>query len=89
MMHWNLGWGEMMIGGLGMLALWALILGPVFWGIRGFSGTDGNSRVPVHNASPLASNTRPTPLEIVQGRYVSGEISREEYEAIRHGLNST
>ena len=82
MMHWNLGWGEMMIGGLGMLALWALIVGLVFWGIGSFAGGGRSS-------SPRVSGARPTPLEILQGRYASGEVGREEYEAIRHDLNST
>ena len=36
MMHWNLGWGAMMIGGLGMLALWTLLVLLVLWGIRMF-----------------------------------------------------
>jgi putative membrane protein len=81
MMHWNLGWGEMMIGGLGMLALWALLVGLVFWGISSFAGGDRSS-------SSQVSGARPTPLEILQGRYASGEVGREEYEAIRRDLNS-
>lgn len=89
MMHWNLGWGAMMIGGLGMLVFWGLVVGLVIWGIRSFTGTDDNSRLPVNYAGPQAGGTRPTPLEILQGRYASGEISREEYESIRHDLNST
>jgi putative membrane protein len=82
MMHWNLGWGAMMIGGLGMLALWTLLVLLVLWSIRMFSGTDSSSAL-------QATGFRQTPLEILQGRYASGEISREEYENIRRDLNST
>ncbi len=89
MMHWNLGWGAMMLGGLGMLAFWGLILGLFIWGIRSFTGGDGNFRAPIGNSELQASGARPTPLEILQGRYASGAISREEYEAIRHDLNSS
>lgn len=82
MMHWNLGWGAMMMGGLGMLTFWALLVGLVIWGIRSFTGRDENS-------APQSSGIRPTPMEILQGRYASGEISRDEYETIRHDLIST
>jgi putative membrane protein len=82
MMHWNLGWGAMMIGSLGMLAFWALLVGLVFWGIRSFTGGDSAS-------SLQAGGVRPTPLEILHRRYASGEVSREEYETIRRDLNST
>jgi putative membrane protein len=82
MMHWNLGWGAMMIGGIGMLALWALIVGLVLWGISSFTGSDRSS-------SYRVGGDRLTPLELLQGRYASGEISREEYEAIRRDLKSS
>jgi len=81
MMHWNLGWGEMMIGGLGMLALWALLVALFFWGV---SSVAGGAR----SSFPRFSGDRRTPLEILQGRYASGELGREEYEAIRRDLNS-
>jgi putative membrane protein len=82
MMHWNLGWGAMMLGGLGMLAFWTLLVLLVLWGIRAFTGTDNSS-------SLQATGFRQTPLEILQARYASGELSREEYENIRRHLNST
>ena len=82
MMHWNLGWGAMMMGGLGMLTFWALLVGLVVWGIRSFTERNENS-------APQSSGIRLTPLEILQGRYASGEISRDEYETIRHDLIST
>lgn len=72
----------MMFGGLGMLTFWVLILGLVFWIIRSFTGGSEGS-------NPQSSRTWRTPLEILQGRYASGEISREEYETMRRDLNST
>lgn len=42
---------------------------------------------------PQFNQTRPgptsqTPLEILKARYVRGEITREEYEQVRHDLES-
>jgi putative membrane protein len=78
MMDWN--WGTMMIGGLGMLAFWVLLIGLAVWGVRSLAG---NSRL------PQAHGSQPTPLEIAQARYARGEINREEYETIRRDLQSS
>lgn len=89
MMHWNLGWGAMMFGGLGMLAFWALLVGLVIWGTRSFGRSDGNFNLLGRNADYQAGRSQLTPLEILQGRYANGEINREEYETIRDHLKST
>lgn len=82
MMHSTFGWGTMMFGGLGMLTLWALVIGLVYWFMRNFAADRENS-------TPQSSRTWRTPLEILQGRYASGEITREEYETMYRELNNT
>lgn len=80
MMDWNWGWGAMMFGGLGMLVFWGLVVGILVLGVRALGGSGGS-------ANP-SGGSQPTPLEILQARYARGEISRDEYEAIRRDLQS-
>ncbi|HXF61056.1 MAG TPA: SHOCT domain-containing protein [Caldilineaceae bacterium] len=79
MMDWNWGWGTMMVGGLGMLAFWGLLIALALWTMRAVAGSGGHSQT---------RNNQPTPLEILQARYARGEINREEYETIRRDLQS-
>ena len=71
---WGLGMG---LGGLTMVAFWgALIaLAVLFFRRAGGSAVDG---------VPPAS--RETPLEILKRRFAAGEITREQYEDMRHAL---
>lgn len=80
--HWGSGWGGMMLGGLGMMALWVLLIVLVVWGLRALVG--GVDRMATSGGPP--GDTPPTPLEIAQARYARGEIDRDEYEAIRQTL---
>jgi putative membrane protein len=75
----------MMFGGIGMLLFWVLVIGLVVLAVRGLAGNGSH-------AQPSAGTTdrqQRTPLEIAQARYASGEISREEYEALRRDLQSS
>lgn len=82
---WNWGWGTMMFGGLGMLAVWGLVIGVIVWAIRGGLAPGGSS-----NSTPSARQGERvlSPLEILQARYARGEISRDEYETILRDLKS-
>ncbi len=77
--HWNWGgwmgsWG-MGIGGVFMLLFWALVMLVVVLLIRWqLSSTDD------------AKRTRRSPRDILDERYASGEIGREEYEQKRRDL---
>lgn len=86
------GGGSFLLGGL-MTALWAaLIVLAVLWVIRNWSSP--RNPIPrwlhsvsarVQSASPMMAATQ-TPLELLQLRYVKGEITREQYETIRRDL---
>ena len=58
-----------------MLAIWAIIIGLVVWGVKQFTGGIGVSRPPGD-----------TPLEIAQKRLALGEITREEFDQIKISL---
>ena len=58
-----------------MLAIWAIIIGLVVWGVKQFTGGIGVSRPPGD-----------TPLEIAHKRLALGEITREQFDQIKIGL---
>ncbi|MFC1944855.1 SHOCT domain-containing protein [Chloroflexota bacterium] len=60
-------------GAVWMFVFWAGIIAPVVWGINKFTKRDD-------------SDSKPSPLDIVKGRYARGGISREEFEQIKKDL---
>ena len=87
--------GRMMGGGPGFLLgglvhiVWtALIVLAVLWVVRNWSWISSSLR---RSASAIqigssAGSVAQTPLEILQTRYVKGEITRDEYESILRDL---
>jgi putative membrane protein len=81
MMGWGMmGWGEYGFnpaGWIAMLLVWALVVGGVafllVWAFRGSKATV---------AGPGASHA----VDILQERYARGEITREQYEEMRHEI---
>lgn len=78
---YGLGWGGWLLGGLMMLLFWGGIIALVFFAIRAFSGS-GNQ------ATSKQTNNDENALDILKKRYAGGEISKEEYEAIRNDLKT-
>ncbi len=74
------GYGGMMFGGLLMLLLTALVIVGVIWLVVTLAR--GSQTV----AGPSA--TGPRPLEILKERYAKGEITKEQYEAMRRDLGA-
>ncbi len=70
-------WGWMLFGGLMMLFFWGGLIALAVVIIRSFSGGTSDSR---------QSSDKPA-LQIVEERYAKGEISQEEFEAIRADLS--
>jgi putative membrane protein len=68
-------WGHMMFGGVTMLVFWGGIVLLIVLLARGVGGV-GSSGEPSHPP-------RQTALEILQERYVRGEIDKQEYEEHR------
>jgi putative membrane protein len=72
--YWGIGWFGMIF----MVAFWVLVIvGLVFlvrWLVHASKGDRG--------ASPASSR----PLEILKERYARGEITKEEFDRIKHDL---
>jgi len=85
MMMWpymsNFGWGGWLLGGLMMLLFWGGLIVLVVLIIRSFSGSGSRSQ---NQIVTTPSNA----LEIIKNRYAQGEISKEEFETIRHDLET-
>lgn len=79
-------WGNHMgFGGWGMLLsglLWIGLIVLGIWLLARLFPAGGNRR------EPERSERRETPLQILQKRYARGEITKEEYETIRHDLTT-
>ena len=65
------GWW-MLIGWLWMLVFWGGLIALVVWAVKQFT---------THRPGARAS-----PLDIIKERYARGEISREEFERLKHDL---
>ena len=72
-------WGWMVFGGLMMLLFWGGFFALVAWAIRGFASKD--TRAPNTSQEPDLSAR-----EILDRRYASGEITREQYESMKQDL---
>ena len=63
--HEGMGWWWV-LGGMWMLAFWAIIIGLVVWGVKQFTGGGEANRTPGD-----------TPLEIAQKRLARGDLGTE------------
>jgi len=80
------GGGGFLLGGL-MSVLWTvLIVLAVLWVTRNWSRIKEYAQRTASSLTPSSSAASQAPLEILQIRYAKGEITREEYEAIRRDL---
>lgn len=66
----GMGWW-MLFGGVWMILFWAALIGVVLWAAGAWQGR------------PSASKT---PLQIAQDRLARGELTLEQYEALREKL---
>ncbi len=74
------GWGGMVLGGLLMLLFWGSLIALIFWGVRSLISSND---VRHSNAGGNSLSAR----EILDQRYVRGEIDRDEYQAIKEELS--
>ncbi len=74
------GLGGLMAGGLLMIVFWVLVIGGGIWLVVTLAR---------HNATPLPTITSgQTPLAILQARYAKGEITKEQFDQMRHDLTA-
>ena len=76
-MMWN-GYGMGGDWGLGMLLFWGLVVVGIVLLVRWLSSEAGR------NAPPVSGDRQA--LDIARGRFARGEITAEELEAIKRGL---
>jgi putative membrane protein len=72
------GWGMGLLGGLGMLLFWGLIIGLVVW--QGVTLTRSGQNNGSRGAQPDAA------LETLRRRLAAGEITLQEFDALRQKL---
>ena len=70
-MHNGMGWW-MIWGGTMMVLFWGALIGLAVWGVARFSAQHPGDGDDA--------------LDLARRRYASGEISRDEFEQIRHDL---
>lgn len=79
----NWGWGgHMGWGGPAVMSLGLFVFGLALWYVSSPTRSDGDS----HSRAGSSDGASPSPLEILQLRYARGDISHDEYEAIRRNL---
>ncbi len=74
MSGWGMGYG--FFGWLMMFLFWILIIAAVVLGVRWF----------IDQGKLQGSSVEETPLDILKKRYASGEIDKEEFEAMKREL---
>lgn len=73
------GWGMGLLGGLGMLLFWGLIIGLVVWLIVTLTRS---------NQSGASRNAQPdTALETLRRRLAAGEITAQDFDDLRQKLS--
>jgi putative membrane protein len=84
-MHWMYGfnWGWMVLGGLLMVFFWGALIVAVVLAVQAL--TRAGSRRPVE-ATGTPDATPGRALEILKERYARGEITKEQYDSMRHDL---
>ncbi len=75
-MHWSGGWGMGGFGWIFMVIFWALVI----WGIV--------LLVKAVTGSTKSEGKTETALDILNKRYASGEINKEEFEEKKKGISS-
>ena len=75
------GWGMGLLGGLGMLLFWGLIIGLVVWLIVVLTRSSAGHQ---HAAGPTQPDTA---LETLRRRLAAGEITPQEFDALRQKLS--
>lgn len=74
------GWGMGLLGGLGMLLFWGLIIGLVVWLIVTLTRSS-------HSGAGRSAQTD-TALETLRRRLAAGEITPQEFDALRQKLGA-
>ncbi len=74
------GFGSPLMGGIGMLLFWVLVIGGIVWLVLAATRTGGR----VAPATPAGE----APLDILKRRYAGGEITKEQFDEMKRHLES-
>lgn len=74
----NWGWGMGLLGGMGMLLVWGLVIGLVVWLVIMFTRSGQGSST--HGGQPDSV------LDTLRHRLAAGEISPQEFDDLRRRL---
>ena len=77
MTGFGMGFGG--IGAIGMILFWIAVIAGIVWLVRTMGGSNAQSPMQMHGGGTTAR-------EILNQRYASGEIDRNEYEAMKADL---
>lgn len=89
MWGWHMGYGGwgmlfMAILWIGFIALGIWLLARLFPGVRHGAPRSSTRR----EGARAAGSSQDTALQILQRRYARGELTKEEFETMRHDLSS-
>jgi len=73
------GFGLPWIGGILMLAFWVLVIGGIVWVVQSLARDGGRPGTGTPNSE--------TPLDVLKRRYAAGNITKEEFEAMKRDLD--
>jgi putative membrane protein len=74
------GWGWMVFGMVWMVIFWGGIIALAVWAVSRLTGDR-------EKGGDQRRLEGPSPLDIAKGRYARGEITREQFEQLRHDLS--
>jgi len=80
------GYGFNPLGAIISLVVWALVIGGVVWLVVWLARNANASTVAQRGGLGIGSNE--SPLDILKARYAKGEITKEQFDAIKQDLSA-
>ncbi len=79
---------RMLCGGLFFLLFWAVVIGLIVWAVTAWSRSNARRTAAGSDlaAPPAAPGSADRALDILRERYARGEITKEQYDAMRNDL---
>jgi uncharacterized membrane protein len=81
---WNMGFGVGIFGLMLMILFWGVIIWLIFWLIKQNMHT--SNVYSASNKHSTSNNTYQSPKELLQLRFVNGEITKKEYHEMKTEL---